>query len=110
MHPADTQQVLYDDDQPANTVGEINGQSADINKGYGGKCVFILLLTVMTLLTPVLRYVWLRVHRANSPSATVNNIWVHIGDDDNSGSQDLAMGAGGDYRFLKWSNDDGDRT
>lgn len=41
MHPTDTCQVLYDDDQPANTVGEINGQSADINKGFGGRCVFL---------------------------------------------------------------------
>ncbi|KAH6972993.1 hypothetical protein BKA56DRAFT_646023 [Ilyonectria sp. MPI-CAGE-AT-0026] len=85
-------EVLYDDDQPANTVGEINGSSADINKGQGGS------------------YVWLRVHRANSPAATVNNIWVEICGSDDGVSKDLAKGAGGDYRFLKWSNNDADRT
>lgn len=69
-----------------------------------------LRLTVMTLLTPVLSYVWLRVHRANSPAATVNNIWVEIRGDDDGVSKDLAKGAGGHYRFLKWSNNEADRT
>ncbi|KAH7009807.1 hypothetical protein EDB80DRAFT_891959 [Ilyonectria destructans] len=85
-------EVLYDDDQPANTVGEIYGKSADINKSYGGS------------------YVWLRVHRANSPTAMVENIWVEISGSNDGDSKDLAKGAGGDYRFLKWSNNNGDRT
>lgn len=67
-------------------------------------------LTAMALLTPVLRYVWLRVHRANSPTAMVNNIWVEISGNSDGSSKDLAQGAGGDYRFLKLSNNHADRT
>lgn len=29
-------QVSYDDDKPEGSLNEINGQSADINKGFGG--------------------------------------------------------------------------
>lgn len=63
----------------------------------------------MTLLTPVFSYVWLRVHRANSPTAMLNNIWVEFSGSDDGVSKDLAKGAGGQYRFLKWSNNE-DRT
>ncbi|KAK7417455.1 hypothetical protein QQX98_004575 [Neonectria punicea] len=34
-------------------------------------------------------YVWLRLHRADKPSMMANNFW----------------GAGGDYRYVQWSND-----
>lgn len=36
----------------------------------------------------------------------VNNIWTDVRSDgiDNRGD-DLAKGAGGDYRYLQWSND-----
>jgi hypothetical protein len=30
-------QTSFNDDKPNDSINEINGQSADINKGYGGK-------------------------------------------------------------------------
>ncbi len=35
----------------------------------------------------------------------VNNIWVDIRGDRAEGRDDIAKGAGGDYRYLQWSND-----
>ena len=35
----------------------------------------------------------------------VDNIWVDVSDSRDEGRDDLAKGAGGDYRYLAWSND-----
>ncbi|RGP71958.1 hypothetical protein FSPOR_3073 [Fusarium sporotrichioides] len=80
-------EVSYNDDKPHGSIDEINGQSADINKGNGGE------------------YVWLIPHRAPRPNMMVNNIWTDIRGDNIDGRDDLAKGAGGDYRFFSWSND-----
>ncbi|KAF5024857.1 hypothetical protein F66182_3096 [Fusarium sp. NRRL 66182] len=74
-------EVLYDDDKPHNTVDEIYGGNADINKGQGGS-----------------------VHRAQAPGQLVNNLWIDVTGSDDSRS-DLAKGAGGDYRYIGSSKD-----
>ncbi|KAF4334948.1 hypothetical protein FBEOM_11205 [Fusarium beomiforme] len=88
-HPSDFIshiEVLYNDEKPRNTVDEINGLNADINKGQDGS------------------YVWLRVHRAQAKDQMVNNFWIDVvGDDD--GRSDLAKGAGGNYRYIGFSRD-----
>ncbi|CAK7203198.1 hypothetical protein SEUCBS139899_005929 [Sporothrix eucalyptigena] len=79
--------VSYEDDKPYGSLDEINGQSADINKGNGGS------------------YVWLTPRRAPKPSMMVDNIWLDIRSDPIEGrNDDLAKGAGGDYRYFQWSN------
>ncbi|KAK4210224.1 hypothetical protein QBC37DRAFT_292952 [Rhypophila decipiens] len=79
-------EVCYNDDAPPGCINEINGQSADINKGFGGS------------------YVWLIPHRAPKPTWMVDNLWTDIRGDDDPGAKDHAKGAGGDYRYFKWSN------
>lgn len=39
---SDNFQVVYDDDKPYDTIDEIHGESADINKGQGGKYVHLI--------------------------------------------------------------------
>ena len=34
-----------------------------------------------------------------------DNIWVDVCDSQDEARDDLAKGAGGDYRYLAWSND-----
>ncbi|KAH6891474.1 hypothetical protein B0T10DRAFT_485368 [Thelonectria olida] len=83
-------EVIYtdNDSKPGNTLNELNNLSADVNKGFGGK------------------YVWLRIHRAPKPSMIVNQFWVDVRENSIGGrDDDLAKGAGGDYRYLQWSND-----
>ncbi|KAJ3544656.1 hypothetical protein NM208_g2937 [Fusarium decemcellulare] len=79
-------EVLYseDDDKPADTIDEINGRKADINKGHGGS-----------------------VHRAQAPDQMVNYLWIDIDGDGGSsdGRQDLAEGAGDEYRYVGVSQD-----
>ncbi|CAK7223404.1 hypothetical protein SBRCBS47491_005196 [Sporothrix bragantina] len=81
-------EVSYSEDKPHGSIDEINGQSADINKGFGGS------------------YVWLTAKRASGARTMVDKIWTDIsGDKDPRRDDDLAKGAGGDYRYLSWSND-----
>ncbi|KAF7556418.1 hypothetical protein G7Z17_g1388 [Cylindrodendrum hubeiense] len=76
-------------EEPSDNIKELNGASTDINKGHDGD------------------YVWLHVRRATRPSEMVSNIWIDMRDNDENGRDDLAKGAGGDYRFPAWSNDRG---
>ncbi|KAH6989989.1 hypothetical protein EDB80DRAFT_815995, partial [Ilyonectria destructans] len=77
--------VDYSDDQPAGSIREINGQSADINKGFDGE------------------YVWVIPQRASRPSEMVDTIWVDIASEKDPSRNDIAAGAGGDYRYFQWS-------
>ncbi|KAI0454541.1 hypothetical protein F5B21DRAFT_475008 [Xylaria acuta] len=80
--------ICYDDDKPSGSIDEINGQSADINKGEGGS------------------YVWLTVRRATKPTMMADKFWTDIRSSrDESRNDDLAKGAGGSYRYFSWSND-----
>ncbi|CAK7211918.1 hypothetical protein SEUCBS140593_001328 [Sporothrix eucalyptigena] len=82
--------TYYGGESPYDTIKEINNKSADINFGQGGE------------------YVWIVPHRASSPRTMVDNIWVDIrGSKDGGRNDDLAKGAGGNYRYLSWSNDMG---
>ncbi|KAK4675722.1 hypothetical protein QC764_0081030 [Podospora pseudoanserina] len=77
----------YGENKPGDSINEINGQSADINKGFGGE------------------YVWLVPKRAPRPKMMVDNFWTDIrGSPDGNRNDDLAKGAGGDYRYFSWSN------
>ncbi|RGP81410.1 hypothetical protein FLONG3_555 [Fusarium longipes] len=80
-------EVSYSADQPSDCVSEIFGRSADINKGQGGE------------------YVWLKVHYATKPIDLVSNIWFERCDRKIEGLDDLAKGAGGQYRYLHIKND-----
>ncbi|KAI0174617.1 hypothetical protein BJ166DRAFT_621077 [Pestalotiopsis sp. NC0098] len=81
--------VVYDDDKPYDTINEIHGESADINKGQGGK------------------YVWLRAHKANNPRDLVTSVSTAIVDSARDGQSDLAAGAGGSYRYFETARDAG---
>ncbi|KAI1262239.1 hypothetical protein F5Y18DRAFT_399055 [Xylariaceae sp. FL1019] len=78
--------VSYDDERPYNALTEISGQSADINKGYGGS------------------YVWLIPRNATTPGSMVDNVWIDITSTQAPDRHDIAKGAGGDYRYMAWSN------
>ncbi|GAB7357357.1 hypothetical protein MBLNU459_g8304t1 [Dothideomycetes sp. NU459] len=85
-------EVIYGPkDQPSGTVQEIAGAGADINKGFNGD------------------YVWLKVHTAQQTSQIVDNIWTLVQGDQITTQNDLAKGAGGDYRYLEWTNNLGSR-
>ncbi|KXH31160.1 hypothetical protein CSAL01_08635 [Colletotrichum salicis] len=82
--------VIYtdDDSKPQHTLSEYEGGSPDINKGFGGK------------------FVWLRIRHATKPEEMVNHIWRDYLDEPLAGrDDDLSKGAGGLYRYLQWSHD-----
>ncbi|CAK7212931.1 hypothetical protein SCUCBS95973_001627 [Sporothrix curviconia] len=79
-------ETVYGGDRPGNAIFEINGCSPDINRGHGGE------------------FVWLIPHKASSPHIMADNIWVDIRDSSDGDRDDLAKGAGGDYRYLSWTN------
>ncbi|KAM3426225.1 hypothetical protein NHJ13734_009585 [Beauveria thailandica] len=80
-------ETSYSDGKPGGSINEINGESADINKGFSGE------------------YVWLTICRAPSSKQMVDNLWVEIRGNPDDKRDDLAKGAGGDYRYLALSND-----
>ncbi|KAK8144244.1 hypothetical protein G3M48_006127 [Beauveria asiatica] len=69
-------ETSYSDGKPGGSINEINGESADINKGFGG-----------------------------DSNQMVDNLWVEIRGNPDDKRDDLAKGAGGDYRYLALSND-----
>ncbi|KAK3385119.1 hypothetical protein B0H63DRAFT_522460 [Podospora didyma] len=105
----------YNDDKPSDAINEINGQSPDINKGFGGcgvsknQASSIHKSTHATVLTDrgnPHRYVWLVPRRAPRPRMMVDKFWTDIRNSRDEGrNDDLAKGAGGDYRYFSWSND-----
>lgn len=51
------------------------------------------------------RYVWLRVHNADSANRMIDNVWLDIRGSKRDGREDdIAKGAGGDYRYFDWSH------
>lgn len=82
--------VVYSDDAvggPSDLIQEARGQSADINKGQGGK------------------YVWLRPIWTDDVSQGITGIEFVRQAEHNDDYKDLAKGAGGDYRYLKLLKD-----
>jgi len=83
-------EVLYTDDKvshPEDIIQESHGYSADINKGYGGK------------------FVWLRAVWAHDVAQGVTGIELNVQEEKNASYQDLAAGAGGKFRYLKMLRD-----
>jgi|EP01040_Poterioochromonas_malhamensis_P006833 hypothetical protein len=77
--------VIYGDNpsqMPPSSVQENYGQSNDINKGFGGK------------------YVWLQVVWTPDINQAVTGYHFIKQSDEDKRYQDLAKGAGGDYRYL----------
>ncbi|KAH7178248.1 hypothetical protein DER46DRAFT_655507 [Fusarium sp. MPI-SDFR-AT-0072] len=77
--------VEHESNQPEGTITEINGGSANVGQGFGGSNV------------------WLRTIKADEPKMMMDNISIYIGNGDAVRTDDLAKGAGGDYRFLDWT-------
>ncbi|KAG5754801.1 hypothetical protein H9Q72_002394 [Fusarium xylarioides] len=77
--------VKHEDNQPEGTITELNGGSANVSQGFGGSNI------------------WLRTIKADKPDTMMNNISIYIGHGDAARTDDLAKGAGGDYRFLDWT-------
>ncbi|KAF3904308.1 hypothetical protein ABW20_dc0103210 [Dactylellina cionopaga] len=75
-------EVVYDEEQNWNTIGDINGGSNDLNKGQGGG------------------YVYLRAHYFDRPGRMIKHFDI-VRQSDSSGESDLAKGAGGDYRYIR---------
>ncbi|KAI0851664.1 hypothetical protein F5Y00DRAFT_259152 [Daldinia vernicosa] len=76
--------VRYSDDRnpPDDVILDINRGGSDINQGFGGK------------------YVWLVPQWTQDPREACTYIGVDIRGNAVPNSQDLAAGAGGDYRYL----------
>mmetsp|Transcript_26962 Transcript_26962/g.29398 ORF Transcript_26962/g.29398 Transcript_26962/m.29398 type:complete len:302 (-) Transcript_26962:68-973(-) len=77
--------VVYGDSpsqMPPSSVQEVSGQSNDINKGFGGK------------------YVWLQVVWTKELSDAATGFLFIKQSGEDKRYQDLAKGAGGDYRYL----------
>ncbi|KAI1785754.1 hypothetical protein LXA43DRAFT_1099898 [Ganoderma leucocontextum] len=77
--------VVYSDEPsgaPAERVRELNGQNDDINYQFGGK------------------YVWLVPVYTSDRGAAVAGFEIAIQKDGDQSLNDLAKGAGGDYRYL----------
>jgi hypothetical protein len=47
--------------------------------------------------------IWLRTIKADKPDMMMDNIFIYIGHGDGARTDDLAKGAGGDYRYLDWT-------
>ncbi|KAF2227182.1 hypothetical protein BDZ85DRAFT_131 [Elsinoe ampelina] len=82
-------EVIYtdDSDQPFGTIKEINGESADLNKGMGGDCV------------------WLKGHYSTSPGEMVHEIGIEMRDKGQHGVDNISKGAEGSPRFLDLKRD-----
>ncbi|KAG8629101.1 hypothetical protein KVT40_002966 [Elsinoe batatas] len=82
-------EVIYtdDSDQPFGTIKEITGQSADLNEGMGGACV------------------WLEGRYATSPSEMVHEIAIDIRNKTQDRNDSLSKGAEGSPRFLDLKRD-----
>ncbi|KAL3479833.1 hypothetical protein BJX99DRAFT_255269 [Aspergillus californicus] len=63
--------------------------SADINNGFGGK------------------FVWLIASYHNNHSTAISDIRIAITDNERSGEDDLARGAGGQFRYIEINHDGG---
>lgn len=46
---------------------------------------------------------WLRLIKSDTPQMMMDNVFIYIGHGDGARSDDLAKGAGGDYRYLDWT-------
>lgn len=83
-------QVVYTDqsvERPQNLITESTGGSPDINKGFGGK------------------YVWLVPVWTSNADKAVTNIQFVMQSSSNEAYRDLAAGTGGQYRYLKMLKD-----
>ncbi|KAL4724747.1 hypothetical protein ACLX1H_008192 [Fusarium chlamydosporum] len=74
--------VHYSDHKPNGTIEEINGADANINSGHGGSNV------------------WLEAYPATYRNEYISDLRIDIGGLDSS-RDDLAKGAGGDYRYIR---------
>ncbi|KAJ5322430.1 hypothetical protein N7452_010719 [Penicillium brevicompactum] len=75
-------------EKPSNAINDIDGGSGDINDGLGGG------------------YVWLCPIWTEVKSHAISEIRLRIQSHADSDFQDLAYGAGGDYRYLISIRDD----
>ncbi|KAI2465789.1 hypothetical protein F4781DRAFT_435043 [Annulohypoxylon bovei var. microspora] len=73
--------------QPDEVVHEIEGQSSDINSGFGGK------------------YVWLRPEWTTVEGEAISDLSFEKSSTPIRNYNDLAMGAGGDFRYVQASRD-----
>jgi hypothetical protein len=78
--------VVYTEDavsKPENSLQEIDGGNADINAGFGGK------------------FVWLVPIWTTDRTKAATSVEIIAQKAENSNYEDLAKGAGGEYRYLK---------
>ncbi|KAI9799461.1 MAG: hypothetical protein M1833_003983 [Piccolia ochrophora] len=80
-----------ENERPSDVIGALNGASTDMNKGFGGK------------------YVWLVPTWSNDFSAGASELMYHFTKDFRDGrgfnwgnTEDLAKGAGGSWRYIYW--------
>ncbi|KAI0437003.1 hypothetical protein F4803DRAFT_540406 [Xylaria telfairii] len=73
--------------QPDEVVHEIQGQSSDINSGFGGK------------------YVWLQPEWTIAKEEAISDLLFERSRTPVRNYNDLAMGAGGDFRYIRSSRD-----
>ncbi|KAJ5645898.1 hypothetical protein N7490_002270 [Penicillium lividum] len=73
--------------EPGNRIPVVDGNSPDINNGFGGK------------------FVWIVASYHNNESTAISDIKIDIQDEQDTGRHDLASGTGGKFRYLSWRND-----
>ncbi|OXV09573.1 hypothetical protein Egran_02664 [Elaphomyces granulatus] len=77
--------------EPSDAISTIDGNNGDINAGQKGK------------------YVWLSPKWSSESSNAVSNIRIIIQKENDPNFEDLAKGAGGDYRYLRLEKNESDK-
>ncbi|KAJ5354230.1 hypothetical protein N7541_006794 [Penicillium brevicompactum] len=87
-------------EKPSSAINDIDGGSGDINNGLGGG------MWIVDNFAITISYVWLCPIWTEVKSDAISEIRLRIQSDADSDFQDLAYGAGGDYRYLIPLRDD----
>ncbi|KAN0076572.1 hypothetical protein V8E54_006714 [Elaphomyces granulatus] len=77
--------------EPSDAIRTVDGNNGDINAGMKGK------------------YVWLTPKWSSESSNAVSNIRIIIQKESDPNFEDLAKGAGGDYRYLRLERNGSDK-
>lgn len=84
---------------PTDVVLEINDKGTDINRDFGGR--YVRSFVVLTIsYNDNFSYVWLIAEFNSNPDYACNSFAIITQDSSDDKRQDLAKGAGGQYRYL----------
>jgi len=81
-------------------VLEINDKGTDINRDFGGRYVYSLVVLSTISYDDDFSHVWLTAEFNSNPDYACNSFAIITQDRSDDKRQDLAKGAGGQYRYL----------